>query len=153
MIMFLLIGCIKSNLSPLYPAQIPEMPKPPEKIKILKEPDECKSPASYLQSEKAPYIDDYGHPTCRANLVPTSDMLKLLQTVDDAEHWEKVAKLCYDYRDFERSLAEDAYASCRLSNKSLETDLRVNRALAPLLFVAGIALGAGVGVAASEVAH
>lgn len=152
MITLLLLACGARTPAPLYPLPLASPPEPPPRAVYQAPADACPTEASYVPSRPAPWIDEQGHPTCRAHVVPSAQVIDLVQDADDADHWHDLALSCHSYRAIDRAYAEQVVGSCRADRRATELELSVQRTIVPVALVGGVLFGVGVGLAAAHVA-
>ena len=151
MILLLLLACIKTDPAPLYPVQAVAPVEPPV---VTAEPSdqECPLAAPMVPGRPPPYTDAEGNATCAAQVVPESQVIGLLAADDAADYWARVAQIGHEHRLRDRAWAEQSIQQCRQQLRVTEGDLRTHKAVTPVVFVGGILVGVGVGLAAAHLA-
>ncbi len=150
MLLFFLRACAKQEPPELFAALEP-LPEPPIHVQPVDYGDACPTSVPLLPGHAMPYMVD-GLAVCRAQVVPDARVLELLQGASDAEHWEKLAAISHQYRRADRAYAQASINSCRVELDYVSSELMISRASVPAGVVLGIIFGAGVGIAAAEVA-
>lgn len=153
MIWILIAACARPVPPPVFPMPIPSMEPPIGRVEIEDAPDACPAEASFVPSRPAPYVGEDGHPSCRAQLVPTSQVLQLLQDSDDRDYWQSRATICHDYRHTDRAWAEQVALSCRADLRATQSELRVSQISAPAVLILGVTIGIGLGAAGRSIAR
>jgi len=141
----LLMGCASRTAPVLFPTPLPAL-TPAEAPPIAAQADECSLAAAYVPGRAPPFVVD-GLVTCRAQVVPESQVLELVVDADAAAYWEPVARACYDARTADRLHAQSSLELCHADGLYSEREARVLRVVAPALFTGGLVVGTALGLA------
>lgn len=151
MIALLLFACATRTPAAVFPVPPPAPPAAPAPVEHPVEPDACDQAAPLIPGRPAPFTVD-GVAVCRAQVVPDAQVFDLLEQADAAIYWRDRTLACEAYRAADREHAQAVADSCWGQSEHLQGELRVARAVGPAVFVAGVAVGLGFGIAASAVA-
>jgi len=151
MIALLLLACVRPVAPVLFPEPLADLHQP-SPVLFEAADDECVQAVAFTPTRPVPYLDADGVPTCRAQLVPESQVVELMADQDAAAYWQRVAEIGHSYRAMDRAWAEQHAGACWGNERSLRAELRVQRTIPPIVFVAGTILGTGIGLAAGSVA-
>jgi len=110
------------------------------------EADDCATAVSMNPGRRAPYVDEAGIAGCRAQLVPPTMALELLQSEDMAAYWEERSMICHRGRTTDRSYCEYVSAQVRGENAELRRELQWQRVAAIAAGVTGFIVGSGLTV-------
>lgn len=151
MIALLLVACASRTPPAVFPLPIPEPPPPPAQVEREEPANACPEARPLIAGQPAPFTVD-GVAICTAQVVPELQVFDLLEDADAGLYWRDRSLACEAYRQADRQHAQ-AFADTSWEQAEYSRgELRVARAVAPAVFVAGVAVGLGFGIAASAVA-
>lgn len=149
MVILYLAACAFHQPPVLFPTPLPEV-EPPVSVAIRSSADECDDAAAYKPGSPPPFVVDE-LVTCRAQVVPESQVLELLHASDLATYWGDVGPACYERSAADRSLAQRELDVVWLHQKAAEADARALRVAMPVAFVGGVVIGLGAGAAYAKI--
>lgn len=149
MIWLLLLACVPKAPPVAFPTGLPD-PAPPDLVPFEAAEDECAKAAPFIPGRAPPFLDD-GLAVCRAQVVPESQIVQLVQDADAAAYWRPVALACYERSEADRLHAQNMVNSLHYDREAHRQDAQSLRIAAPAVFVGGVIVGAGVGIAAAKV--
>jgi hypothetical protein len=155
MMVLLLVACAARTPPVVYPTAMPEPQEPPPAEPFEPAADECPEQRPLVPGSPPPFIqindDDSIAATCRAQVVPESWYYELVVEADNVPYWSKVAHACYDARAADRIHGQAVADRWFVEADALAKENRSLRLSGPALFVGGVIVGTGVGIAAAKV--
>lgn len=143
-ILLLAMACKKAApptmwVEPLPPIEAPQLePLPAPSV------EDCKDPANLKPGAPAPYVDDDGRATCRAQVVPPVTIAELMDAELARDFWADRAAVERGGREADRVYADQRYIVVATERDDAVRQVRVQRVAIVVAVVGGLLTGVGL---------
>jgi hypothetical protein len=148
--LFYALACVP-KIEPVsaFPHPLPD-PETPVVVELPAAPeDECLVAASLKPGFPPPFVVE-GYATCRATVVPESQVLEWIRAENLGEWSADRLQLCHEYRGMDRTHCDLVVQALATERDGLRRDLAWARVAVPLAGLGGLIMGGAVAVAIAK---